>query len=49
MLMVYLGLCLTFQVNDSKVTIDLNDFSSLLELVVQQPSIQLSQLITRLY
>jgi hypothetical protein len=32
---------LTFQINDLKVTIDLNDFSSLLESMVQQPSIQL--------
>jgi hypothetical protein len=29
----------TFQVNNSKVTINLNDFPSLLELVVQQPLI----------
>jgi hypothetical protein len=32
---------LTFQINDLKVTIDLNDFSSLLESMVQQRSIQL--------
>ncbi len=30
-----------FQLNDSKVTIDLNDFPSLLESTVQQPCIQL--------
>ncbi len=39
----------TFQVNDSKVIIDLNDFSSLLESMVQQPPIQLSQLTTHSY
>ncbi len=39
----------TFQINDSKVTIDLDDFPSLLEFVVQQPPIQLSQLITCFY
>jgi hypothetical protein len=39
----------TFQVNDSKVIIDLDDFSYLLKLVVQQPPIQLSQLITGFY
>ncbi len=33
-----------FQVNNSKVSIDLNDFRSLLELVMQQPPIQLMQL-----
>ncbi len=32
-----------FQVNDSKVTIDLGDFPSLLESTMQQPCIQLSQ------
>jgi hypothetical protein len=35
-----------FHIIDSKVTIDLDDFSSRLELVVQQPLIQLSQLAT---
>jgi hypothetical protein len=40
---------LTFQVNDSKVTIDWDDFSSLLELVMQQPPIQLLQLTTCFY
>jgi len=39
----------TFQVNDSKITIDLDDFASLLKLVVQQSPIQLSQLITCFY
>ncbi len=39
----------TFQVNDSKVTMDWNDFSSLSRLVMQQPLIQLLQLITRFY
>jgi hypothetical protein len=37
---------LTFQINDPKVTIDLDYFPSLSELVMQQPLIQLSQLIT---
>jgi len=32
----------TFQVNDSKVTINLNDFPYLSELVMRQPPIQLS-------
>jgi hypothetical protein len=32
----------TFQVNDSKITINLDDFPSLLKSVVQQPLIQLS-------
>jgi hypothetical protein len=36
----------TFQVNNIKVTINLDDFSSLSKLVVQQPPIQLSQLTT---
>jgi hypothetical protein len=36
----------TFQMNDFKITIDLNDFSSLSELMVQQSLIRLSQLIT---
>jgi hypothetical protein len=40
---------LTFQVNDSKVTINLDEFSFLLELMVQQPSIQSSQLTTHIY
>jgi hypothetical protein len=39
----------TFQVNDPKVTINLNEFPSLLELMVQQPLIQLSQLDTHFY
>jgi hypothetical protein len=39
----------TFQVNDSKVTIDLDDFPSLSELVMQQPPIKLSQLTTHFY
>jgi hypothetical protein len=38
-----------FQVNNPKVSIDLNDFLSLLELVMQQPPIQLSQLTTCFY
>jgi len=33
---------LTFQINDPKVTIDSNDFPSLLKSMVQQPLIQLS-------
>jgi hypothetical protein len=37
------------QVNGSKVTIDLNDFPSLLESMTQQPLIQLSQLSTRFH
>jgi hypothetical protein len=32
----------TFQVNDSKVNIDLDDFSSLSKSMMQQPPIQLS-------
>jgi hypothetical protein len=36
----------TFQINDSKVTINLNDFASFLEVMVQQPHIQLLQVIT---
>jgi len=32
----------TFQINDPKVTIDSNDFPSLLKSMVQQPPIQLS-------
>ncbi len=39
----------TFQVNDFKITIDLNDFPSLSKLVVQQSPIQLSQLTTCFY
>jgi hypothetical protein len=39
----------TFQVNDSKVTIDLYDFPSFSKLVVQQPLIQLLQLNTHFY
>jgi hypothetical protein len=39
----------TFRVNDSKLTIDLNDFPSLSESMVQQPPIQLSQLTTCFY
>jgi hypothetical protein len=39
----------TFQVNDSKVTMDWNDFSSLSRLVMQQPLVQLLQLITCFY
>jgi hypothetical protein len=35
----------TFQVNDPKVTIDLDGFPFLLELVVQQSTIQLLQLV----
>ncbi len=35
-----------FEIIDPKVTIDLDDFPSRLELVVQQPLIQLSQLAT---
>jgi hypothetical protein len=37
---------LTFQVNDSKINIDLDDFPSISKLVMQQPLIQLSQLTT---
>jgi hypothetical protein len=39
----------TFQVNGFKVTVDLNDFPSLSELVMQQLPIQLSQLTTHFY
>jgi hypothetical protein len=39
----------TFQIIDPKVMIDLDDFPSPLELVVQQPLIQLSQLATSFY
>jgi hypothetical protein len=31
----------TFQVNESKVSVNLNDFPSLSKLVMQQPPIQL--------
>jgi hypothetical protein len=40
---------LTFQVNDFKVTINLDDFPFLSESKMQQPPIQLSQLITCFY
>jgi hypothetical protein len=40
---------LTFEINDPKVTIDLDDFPSLLKLVVHQPPIQLSQPVTHFY
>jgi hypothetical protein len=40
---------LTFEINDPKVTIDLNVFPSLLKSVVQQPPIQLSQPVARFY
>ncbi len=39
----------TFQINDPKVTIDLNEFPSISKLMVQQPPIQLSQLATWFY
>jgi len=39
----------TFKINDSKVSIDLDDFPSLLKLVIQQPAIQLSRLTTCFY
>jgi len=39
----------TFQLNDSKINIDLNDFPSFLESMMQQPPIQLSQLTTSFY
>ncbi len=39
----------TFQVNDSKVTIDLDDFPSLFESVMQQLTIQLLQLTIHFY
>jgi len=38
-----------FQVHDSKVSIDLDDFLSLSKLVMQQPPIQLSQQTTHFY
>jgi hypothetical protein len=37
---------LTYQINDPKVTINLDDFPYLSKLVVQQPLIQLWQLTT---
>jgi len=40
---------LTFQINDPKITIDLDDFLSLLKSMVQQPLMQLSQLVTCFY
>ncbi len=40
---------LTFQINTSKITINLDDFPSLLESMVLQPPIQLSQLTTCFY
>jgi hypothetical protein len=40
---------LTFQINDPKVTIDLNDFPSFSKSMVQEPPIQLSQLATWFY
>jgi hypothetical protein len=40
---------LTFQINDPKVTIDLNDFPSFSKSMVQGPPIQLSQLATCFY
>jgi len=45
-----LSRCLhTFQVNDSKITIDLYDFPFLFNSMVQQPPIQLLQLATCFY
>ncbi len=38
-----------FQANDPKVHIDLDDFPSFLELVMQKPQIQFSQLTTQFY
>jgi hypothetical protein len=38
-----------FQANDPKIHIDLDDFSSFLELMMQKPQIQFSQLITSFY
>ncbi len=40
---------LTYQINDPKVTINLNDFPYLSKLVVQQPPIQLWQLAMHFY
>jgi hypothetical protein len=39
----------TFQVNDSKVTTDLDDFSFFSKSMILQPPIQLSQLIISFY
>jgi len=39
----------TFQLNESKISIDLNDFPSFLESMMQQPPIQLSQLTISFY
>jgi hypothetical protein len=39
----------TFQVNDFKVTIDLDDFASFSKSMMQQPRIQLLQLSTHFY
>jgi len=39
----------TFQLNGSKISIDLNDFPSFLESMMQQPPIQLSQRTTSFY
>jgi len=38
-----------FQINDPKITIDLNDFPSFPKSMVQQPPIQLSQPVTHFY
>jgi len=38
-----------FQANDPKVCIDLDDFPSFLELVMQKPQIQFSQPTTHFY
>ncbi len=40
---------LTYQINDPKVAINLNDFPYLSKLVVQQPPIQLWQLAMHFY
>ncbi len=50
-LMVYLGPWFSpiFQVNDPKIHIYLDDFSSFLELMMQKPQIEFSQLITSFY
>ncbi len=40
---------LTYQINDPKVTINLNDFPYLSKLMVQQPPIQLWQLAMHFY
>jgi hypothetical protein len=49
MLMVHLGFSPIFQVHSSKISIDLDDFPFLSESMIQQPPIQLSQLITCCY